>query len=510
MFRKKMTGGGQNPDAAAEDQVRLKPVLGVRPGVYLAFLYSLVILAGFFFIFLFPGLSRPGAEVVFKTEPAGAALRVDGVYMGTSPGSVFVPQGIHTFELVLPNFTPLEFDEKIEGRLFASLFFPRLHTIEKQLYTNSPLSVLSGEAAGYAAWSFAGEPTAAYQIPLSLSEGAYRAGPGAADPQAVDDILKASSRFGTTRAAVRDLIRAKTLADNGGLSPSPVSLFHSAGDIISFLSDTPGAAPWLAGTLSPEAASLVSGSSWYEKQITESGRLAGSEILPAAPAGRFRLGSLSFTALPGGTLVQRSVFPHTMTIDGFRISETGVSAAAYEAFLSARPQWRKDAVETLREQGLVTGDYLSEAPSSGEAEGIGQVSWYAARAYCSWLTTLLPPSMSSYEARLPTEAEWEYAAKTARGWAASDITGLLGGNWEWCGDPYAPLSFIAVPAAAAEAVGSPERPVRGGSRGNPGSSVTPETRASLPPASCSPFVSFRPVIALKEPGKSPSPAGEQP
>ncbi|MDR2258720.1 MAG: SUMF1/EgtB/PvdO family nonheme iron enzyme, partial [Treponema sp.] len=472
--------------------------------------YSFIILLVLFFILIYPGISRPGSAVVFKTEPAGAALRVDGVYMGTSPGRVFVPQGPHTFELILPNFTPLVFEEEIKGRLFASLFFPRSHTVEKRLESPDPLGAFAGAAADYAAWSFAGEPTAVYQIPLSLSEGAYRTGPAMMNQEAVDEILKAAGRFGTTRAALRDLIRAKALAGNGGLSPSPVSLLHSAGDIIRFLSETPGAAPWLAEMLPPEAASQIAASSWYARQIDESGKLAGAEDLPAAPAGRFRLGSLSFTALPGGTLVQSPVFPHTISIGAFRISETEVSAASYAAFVSARPQWGRENLESLREQGLATGDYLAEGASPEGTEAVTQISWYAAGAYCAWLSTLLPPSMETYEVRLPTEAEWEYAAKAAGQWRAPDITGLGGGSWEWCADPYAPLNFIAVSPEAAEAVGSPERPVRGGSRANSGSSVTPEIRASLPPAACSPFVSFRPVIAPKKAGSTPPPSGEKP
>jgi hypothetical protein len=497
MFRKKISGGPQNQEAAAEDQIRLKPILGLRPGIYLAFIYSLIILLVLFFILIYPGLSRPGSAVVFNTEPSGAALRVDGVYMGTSPGTVFVPKGAHNFELVLPNFTSLAFEEEIKGRLFASRFFPRIHRVEKTLAAPDSLAVLAGEAAEYAAWSFVGEPTAAYQIPLSLSEGAYRAGPGV-DRQAADGILRAASRFGTSRAALRDLIRAKALIDNSGLSPSPVSLLHSAGDIIAFLAETSGAAPWLADVLPSETASQITASSWYQKQLNESDGLANAERLPAAPVGRFRLESLRFITIPGGTLVQRSVFPHARTIGEFSISETEVSAAAYEAFLSARPQWRRENRESLREQGLVTGDYLSESSAPAETEAATQISWYAARAYCAWLSELLPPSMAAYEVRLPTEAEWEYAAKASAEWP--EISGLMGSSWEWCGDPYAPLDFIVVPAEAAEAAGSPERPVRGGSWANPGSSITPETRASLPPEACSPFVSFRPIIAPREGG----------
>jgi formylglycine-generating enzyme required for sulfatase activity len=491
----------ENQAPSPEAQVRLPPILGLRPGVYLAVLYSLVILIILFFTLLYPGLARPGSLVLLKTEPAGAALRVDGIYSGTSPARIFVPQGVHTFELVLPGYSPLRFEEEITSRLFASKLFPRLHRVEKDLSAISTREVLALGAADYAAWSFAGEPTAAWQIPLSLSEGAYRAGPGAkTGHQEMNDILRAAARFGTTKAALRDLIRAKILIDNGGLSPSPGSLFRSAGDIISFLSETPGAAPWLADTLPPDAAALVSGSVWYQKQLRDGYSLEAAEKTAPGPAGRLRLGPVSFAAIPGGVLVPGQVFPRKTAVADFWIGDAEVSPGAFNDFLAARPQWTRDNLEDLREQGLVSGDYLSGKtgfPGNQSPPGITQVSWYAARAFCTWLSSRLPAAMEGWEVRLPTEAEWEYAAKSVRTWTAPEIRNLSDGAWEWCEDPYAPLNFIEAPAAAVEAAGSPERSLRGGSWINPGPSVQPETRASLPPASCSPFVSFRPVIARK-------------
>jgi hypothetical protein len=509
MFGKKTRPAAGIQENSREDEVRLRPLFGLRPGVYLGFLYALIILALLFFLLLLPGLLRPGSLVIVKTEPAGAALRVDGVYMGASPGRIFVPRGLHRFELILPGFQALEFEENIGDRLVGSLFFPRLHRIEKRLSAASATEVLALGAADYAAWSFAGEPTAAFQIPLCLSEGAYRAGPGAkAGYEAMNNTLRAAGRFGSTRAALRDLIRAKALLDNGGLSPSPGSLFRSAGDIIGFLSETPGAAPWLADILPPEAASQITGSAWYRNQILEGDKAGAAEELPPGPAGRFRLGSLSFTTLPAGLLAQSSPFPRKMTIDEFSICDTEIPPAVFKSFLAARPQWDRNNLESLVEQNLVTGEYLSGGfrPPAGEnAPGITQISWYAAGAFCSWLSTQLPPSMESWEVRLPAEAEWEYAAKAIRGWETSNAAGLSGGGWEWCKDPYAPLDFIEAPAEAREAVGSPERSLRGGAWINPGAPVRPETRASLPPQSCSPFVSFRPVIARKHavPGASP-------
>jgi len=121
---------------------------------------------------------------------------------------------------------------------------------------------------------------------------------------------------------------------------------------------------------------------------------------------------------------------------------------------------------------------------------MADVSWFAAVQFCAWLSTQLPPQLAGWEVRLPSEAEWEYAAKT-KAFNPGDF-------WEWTIDPFAPLSFLPAPASAIAALSSPERSVRGGSWRNPAGSVTNETRGHLPPESASPFVSFRPVIALKE------------
>jgi formylglycine-generating enzyme required for sulfatase activity len=117
------------------------------------------------------------------------------------------------------------------------------------------------------------------------------------------------------------------------------------------------------------------------------------------------------------------------------------------------------------------------------------ITWYAAQAFCewltTWLTTQLPLSMANMEIRLPTENEWQFAS--------SFISNMRNPGWEWCADHYVPLPFITAAPEAIETVGSLERSLRG--RHSPAST---ETRASLPPDLSSPIVTFRTVIVEKE------------
>jgi len=436
----------------ADDQVKLKPFLGIRPGVYLTILYSIILLAVLFFLLVFPGLKNPGVLLVTKSEPAGAAIRVDGIYMGTSGQKIFVQNGNRTLEAVLPGFQSARTNMEIKGRIFASLFFPSRVPVEFTLRATEPAAAFAQAAADFAAWSFGPEPSASWQIPLSLSEGAYRISTEN-DPLSAE-YLRAASRFTVTRAALRDLLRAKMFMDNGGLSPSPVGLAVSISEILVFLSENPDSAAWLFNLLLPEAAVIIENSAWYRNEINSA---EAPLQRPAIDGRRLELAGLSFTGIAAS----------------FMISENPVSRTVYEAFLSENPEWRDEQ----------NNFYPAELSAANEATG---VSWFAAQAFCRWLTARLPQSMASMEVRLPTEAEWEYAAL-----GVSSMGNTL---WEWCADPFAPLNFIGASARAVQAVGSPERSLKS-------SGTLPavkETRASLPPDFSSPFVSFRPVIAEKD------------
>ncbi|MCL2805535.1 MAG: formylglycine-generating enzyme family protein [Treponema sp.] len=434
------------PEENNEDQVKLKPIMGIRPGVYLTVLYSVVLTAIIFFIFLFPGLKNPMAALVVNTEPQGAAIRVNDIYMGQSGSRIIIPQGTYTIEAVMNGFDSTSSEYKIPGRVFASNFFPRTYKIDLTLKTADPAAAFALYAADFAAWSFGGEPTEAWQIPLSLSEGAYRIGryraaDSAENKEQLEQILLAASRFTVTRAALRDLIRAKALLDNDGNSPSPLALIGSLSDALVFLSENQGT--WLSR--------LVPGINWVNHERAAAIPLQRQSN---SAAGRIEFSGLTFARM--GSLI---------------ISENPVPRSLFETFLNENPQWREHKKDYYPDEISSPVEIFNRTDARFAITG---VTWYAAEAFCIWLTRRLgaapPPSLSGMEVRLPRESELEQAALNISG-------------WEWCADPYAPLQFIKAQDSAIQAVGSVERALFG------------QTRASLPPDFSSPFITFRLVIA---------------
>jgi hypothetical protein len=478
LFSRKAARAAHRIEILAEDGVRLKPVLGVRPEVYVSAFFVLLLVAAFFFLLVFPSLTNPGGIVSFRSEPFGAAVYVDGVYAGQTPCDVFVAQGDHAVTLAMNGFHEGATAVTVKNRRPGSWL--RREEVRLTLDEDSPNAALMASAREFAAWSFTLEPVEVYQIPLVLSEGAYRSGADADDGAAqAQEILAGAARFTRSRAGMKDLTRAYLLSGNAGNAPSPLSFVSSAKDALLFLQDNPESAAWLAAVLSSGARNAVMNSAWYEAANLAVDRAEAANAVPGEPR-QITVGS--------------SVFVHVN--DDLWAARTPVTAAEFALFTEANPDWRVENTETLAAEGLVTADYLTgvETDTRYPAPAVSGVSWYAAAAYCRWLTSVLPASLSSsgWTVVLPTEAQWKAASLRA------GVSGM-GTIWEWCADPYAPFPAFRADASVIEEIGSPEKLVRGASWVKPPPErerqrYIQKARGSVPPESSTPFVSFRPVL----------------
>jgi formylglycine-generating enzyme required for sulfatase activity len=561
---KKKSARVQQPEVEA---VRLKPILGMEPGKYLTILYATALLVILFFLLLYPGLRTYGSQVMVSSTPQDAALYVDGTYRGSTPLTLFLGAGRHELRFEHPHFADHTLNPDIGGRRFASLMFPRRESIEAELRLQDRAGLLAERFRQISDWAMVGTFFDRYRYPgraadtvaavLSAEEASGQS--GESQRQVLSSFLHNLTNNMSTPELTADLISAAgllydepTLAElradsysstGSGYSPS---LFNRAMEVFrQFRIDSP-LLP-LYGYLAAEEAvreDFAAGLSIDQtlRQLKEevrdlpfaatysdfpggsqaaAVRVAGHGFVFFDPPPEIPVGNDAFSFdIEDLNYQELASYPHSEETSSFYLASELTSQDQYARFLEENPRWREDNREALISEGLVQEDYLRYPQRSGDIP-VSNISWHAAKAYCQWLNSKLPEKLrDSYRAALPTEVQWEYAARLngmprsigkddrvraprapafSRAGSAGMID-MLGNVWEWNRNWYFPADLLdgTYGLEASRRYSGVERAVRGGSWANEVDERFLWTRGSQPPSWCSPFTGFRVALVPAE------------
>jgi formylglycine-generating enzyme required for sulfatase activity len=275
----------------------------------------------------------------------------------------------------------------------------------------------------------------------------------------------------TTRAALKDVARAVFLASNGGNATSPLSALSAGRTALDYWAANPALTTALSALLSPEEATLPP-----SPATTTAKNTAPPIKASAGPT----VNGIQFSAEmpPAGKETQR-----------FMIAEDVVTQDQWQHFIDETPAWQPTALPARINEGRATRDYMATPDERAGNAAVG-ISAFAAEAFCEWLTANLPESLAGkWKAVLPTEAQWEYAAKHAIG--EKRVTDSV---WQWCADSFVPLPLLSAPGWAVRDVASPARSVRGGSYLAGDDAQDINSRGGLPMECCSSVVGLRPAL----------------
>jgi len=186
------------------------------------------------------------------------------------------------------------------------------------------------------------------------------------------------------------------------------------------------------------AACLLAANCALISQFMNSDETVGESYeMVRVPGGSFQMGSAS-----GGNNNERPV--HTVTLSVFYIGKYEVTQALYESVM------RKNPSEFQKLPGASHGQFIPGHTS----QPVENVSWYDAVEFCNRLSvreglepvytisgSRVTANWNKNGYRLPTEAEWEYAARGGAGspgnyiYAGSDNIGDVAWHSRNCGAP---------------------------------------------------------------------------
>lgn len=128
----------------------------------------------------------------------------------------------------------------------------------------------------------------------------------------------------------------------------------------------------------------------------ETPRLSFEPETILVPAGSFLMGNL-----PGDSIPAEETPQHEVNLPAFRIGQYPITNAQYAEFIKREKQ---------QEPPKKTGWFLREPPADKLDHPVTGVSWSDAQVYCHWLS-----GQTGRTYRLPSEAEWEKAARGVDG-----------------------------------------------------------------------------------------------
>jgi len=167
----------------------------------------------------------------------------------------------------------------------------------------------------------------------------------------------------------------------------------------------------------------------------------GSQDMVLLPGGTFEMGTdsmslalllMRYLDLPPALFVQETP-AHEVHLDPFYFDKREVTVEAFAAFVRTHPPWARDRIPAAASNGKYLSSWSGDVPpANSDSLPVNFVTWYAATAYCA-----------SVGKRLPTEAEWEFAALGGqRGdvfpWGATPPT-VRNANWSESG-MHAPIA----------------------------------------------------------------------
>ncbi len=459
------------------DPVKIKPLFGLKPGLWLSIDYLIAIVLIFFMVAILPDIIDGHKRVSFNSAAYNAAVYVDDVYQGGTPFTRKIPSGTHRITYKVNGHEIDSFTVKVGHPVLFNWLFPRTQSVSSSAtLTKEAFDSLSAELL---------EDANAYGAVLQYDE-VHRYSPiftNYAKSVETSSFAKDSSAL---RAALLFVDSQEMFEDA-----------QNALEILGMKLDIPysGLAESKTTGITDEQIPEIKAKSTSLK--TDFFTLEGYEI----PEAQFSNGKTVEATYPSVIKAGRTVSTQAFSIGAYCVTEY-----QFAQFLSQNPEWSIENKEKLISDGLVDEYYLDGVSTSLSAvtnKPVRNISWHAAQAFCTWLS-----AVSGRQVYLPSEDQWIAASFTDSegGFQRSLMpsaaekapAAMLGSVWEMTGTRFIPMARIADEASLSQALetldtfdSNTDMVIKGGSYVSDMSSIDRYSTGVAYRSLCSDYMGFR-------------------
>ena len=459
------------------DPVKIKPLFGLMPGLWLSIVYLIAIVLIFFMVAIHPDIIDGHKRVSFNSAAYNAAVYVDDVYQGGTPFTRKITSGTHRITYKVNGHEIDSFTVKVGHPVLFNWLFPRTQSISSSAtLTKEAFDSLSAELL---------EDANAYGAVLQYDE-VHRYSPiftNYAKSVETSSFAKDSSAL---RAALLFVDSQEMFEDA-----------QNALEILGLKLDIPysGLAESKTTGITDEQIPEIKAKSTSLK--TDFFTLEGYEI----PEAQFSNGKTVEATYPSVIKAGRTVSTQAFSIGAYCVTEY-----QFAQFLSQNPEWSIENKEKLISDGLVDEYYLDGVSTSLSAvtnKPVRNISWHASQAFCTWLS-----AVSGRQVYLPSEDQWIAASFTDSegGFQRSLMpsaaekapAAMLGSVWEMTGTRFIPMARIADEATLSQALetldtfgSNTDMVIKGGSYVSDMSSIDRYSTGVAYRSLCSDYMGFR-------------------
>lgn len=421
-------------DLPKVDDVVLPKLGSIRPGVYILALTIFVVLLVVFIIGFLPGVLNGGKFVNFESEIDNVGVYVDDNYISGTPAQKFIKSGTH--EVVYKKASQIIASDtiKVSHPVFLTYIFHRYQDV------NLDLNQLNEEKIN---------KIINYDIQLIIDQS------GILEFNSVTNYIPYFSQYAKDAIAF-DLDR-NTISENLNLASSFISSKEMLDDAINAY-DTIGLDYGNVLNVAKEVFSDNTseiGLDFVDKTVNATSDtlvVDNNAIITTLKVNpiSFVMGNKTYSSYPNINEAGINVEVN----DSFYLSKLPISNYLYSLFVVENPKWAKSNKDSLINDNLVDDNYLngiSLSTSYPSLEPITNISYYAAQAFCSWLS-----DKSGKNVYIPSEKEWNAAAFASTNYINNTYSNslialnsydnqfdlMLGGVWEFTSTPYFPLNRL--------------------------------------------------------------------